>query len=89
MAEQTLTIINKLGLHARSASKLVSTSNAFAAKVEIHYAGKIVNGKSIMELLMLAAKQGEEITVRCTGKDENEALQAISDLVNRYFDEGE
>lgn len=89
MAEQTITIINKLGLHARSASKLVSISGAFTCKVEIHYAGKIVNGKSIMELLMLAAKQGEQITIRCLGEDENEALKAIIDLINRYFDEGQ
>jgi len=89
MAEQTVTIINKLGLHARSASKLVSVGGAFSSKIEIHYAGKIVNGKSIMELLMLAAKQGEQITIKCIGEDESEALKAIIELINRRFDEAE
>jgi len=89
MTEQTITIINKLGLHARSASKLVSVSSSYSSKIEIHYAGKIVNGKSIMELLMLAAKKGEQLTICCDGEDEQEALAALIDLVNRRFDENE
>ena len=89
MNEQTVKIINKLGLHARSASKLVSVSASFSSDIKITYVDKSVNGKSIMELLMLAAKYEESITVRCQGEDEDEALQAIADLILRRFDEEE
>jgi len=89
MVEAQVTIINKLGLHARSASKLVSTSSRFSSSCEIIYKDKTVNAKSIMDLLMLAAKQGEQLTVRCSGNDESKALEKILELIANRFDENE
>jgi phosphocarrier protein len=89
MSEIKTTILNKLGLHARSASKLVSISSRFSSEITIFYANKTANGKSIMELLMLAAKQGEDILIHCQGDDEDEALQALINLINNRFDEDE
>lgn len=89
MVEAQTTIVNKLGLHARSASKLVSTSSRFSANCDIIYKDKTVNAKSIMDLLMLAAKQGEQLTVRCSGSDETKALEKILELIANRFDENE
>jgi phosphocarrier protein HPr len=89
MVEAQITIINKLGLHARSASKLVSTSSRFSSSCDIVYKDKTVNAKSIMDLLMLAAKQGEQLTVRCSGNDEIKALEKILELIANRFDENE
>lgn len=87
MIEQDITIINKLGLHARATAKLVSTASAFSSHVEIGLPGKMVNAKSIMSVMMLAASQGTDLKLSADGKDENEAMAAITDLINRYFDE--
>lgn len=89
MVEQQLTIINKLGLHARAASKLVSTAAAYGARVEIGVSEKFVDGKSIMAVMMLAASRGTDIIVRCEGDDANAALDAITTLINNRFDEPE
>ncbi|AKH68855.1 phosphotransferase system HPr (HPr) family protein [Spongiibacter sp. IMCC21906] len=89
MVETKLTIINKLGLHARAAAKFVSTASAFSAKVEAEVDGRSVDGKSIMAVMMLAATKGSDITIRCDGADEQKALNAITDIINNRFDEGE
>ncbi|QQD19035.1 HPr family phosphocarrier protein [Spongiibacter nanhainus] len=89
MVEQQLTIINKLGLHARAASKLVSTAAAFGAHVEIGVSEKFVDGKSIMAVMMLAASRGTDIIIRCEGDDADAALEAITTLINNRFDEPE
>lgn len=89
MVEQQLTIINKLGLHARAASKLVSTAAAFGAQVEIGVSEKFVDGKSIMAVMMLAASRGTDIIIRCEGDDADAALEAITTLINNRFDEPE
>jgi len=89
MLKKTITIINKLGLHARAASKMVATASSFESKVLIGKDEKLIDGKSIMAVLMLAATKGTEIEVITDGKDEEEALQAINDLINRRFDEEE
>ncbi|WP_372782872.1 HPr family phosphocarrier protein [Litorivivens sp.] len=89
MAKSQLTIINKLGLHARAAAKFVSTATAFGSKISISANGQTVDGKSIMSVMMLAASQGTDIELECVGDDEQEALQAITDLINRRFDEAE
>ncbi len=89
MQETQITIINKLGLHARAASKFVSTSSAFAASVKVCAGGNWVDGKSIMAVMMLAASKGTTLQIRCEGEDENSALQAIVELIQRRFDEGE
>ncbi|NVK38715.1 MAG: HPr family phosphocarrier protein [Gammaproteobacteria bacterium] len=89
MLENSITIINKLGLHARAAAKLVSTASTYSSKVKISFNDKEVDGKSIMSVMMLAACQGSEITLKVDGHDEEAAMDAIIDLINDYFGEGE
>ena len=82
-------IINKLGLHARAASKFSSTCAKFASKIAVTKDGKTVDGKSIMSLMLLAAPLGTMLEISCTGADETDALKAITDLINNRFDEAE
>ena len=89
MAKSRLTIINKLGLHARAAAKFVSTAATFGSTISVTANGQTVDGKSIMAVMMLAASKGTEIELECIGDDENDALAAITDLINRRFDEAE
>jgi len=89
MVESNTIIINKLGLHARAAAKLVATTGAFAANIQISINDKSVDGKSIMAVMMLAASKGTEITVRCDGGDEQEALSAVLDIISQRFGEAE
>ncbi|EEF80903.1 phosphocarrier, HPr family [Methylophaga thiooxydans DMS010] len=87
--EQTYTIINKLGLHARAAAKFVTTASNFDADIKVSRDGRIVNGKSIMGVMMLAAAKGTQITVNAEGNDAQDALSALEGLINDYFGEGE
>ena len=89
MQERRVTIVNKLGLHARAASKFVNLAKRFASKIEIVNTAKTVDGKSIMSIMLLAASQGTEIGLRIEGEDENDAMQAITDLIADRFGEGE
>lgn len=89
MISQELTIINKLGLHARAAAKLVKLSASFEASVDIEKADQRVNGKSIMGVMMLAASCGSIVTLYADGSDAEAAMAAIADLINRRFDEDE
>lgn len=89
MREETLTLKNRLGLHARAAAKLVHTAGSFASKVTLTKDGDEVDGKSILGLLLLAAGKGTPLLVRTDGDDENEAMAALKDLVDRRFDESE
>ncbi len=89
MQERNVTIVNKLGLHARAASKFVNLAKRFSAKVEIVGPVKVVDGKSIMGIMLLAASQGTEIALRIEGEDETEAMQAITALIADRFGEGE
>jgi phosphocarrier protein len=82
-------IINKLGLHARAAAKLVSLASTFESAVDIEKEGRRVNGKSIMGVMMLAASQGTTLTLHIDGADEEEARRQLVDLVEDYFGEGE
>ncbi len=70
MQERRVTIVNKLGLHARAASKFVNLAKRFASKIEIVNPAKTVDGKSIMSIMLLAASQGTEIGLRIEGEDE-------------------
>jgi phosphocarrier protein len=85
----TLEIKNRLGLHARAAVLLVQTTNRFAAEVTVAKDGQIVNGRSIMGIMMLAAEQGSSIEVAASGPQAAEALQAIRELVDARFNEAE
>ncbi len=89
MAEQTVTIQNKLGLHARASARLAVTASAYTCDVFIAKDGVEVNGKSIMGIMMLAAGKGSQITVRTSGGQEDVALAAIVQLINECFGEAE
>jgi len=84
-----ISIINKLGLHARAAAKLVKLSASFESNIEIEKDSQKVNCKSIMGVMMLAASCGNAVTLYVDGPDERDAMDAIQDLINRYFDEDE
>lgn len=83
----TLTITNRLGLHARAAAKFVKTAAKFDAEVTVRKDGNEVSGLSIMGLMMLAAAPGTEIVVESVGDHAEQALAALKDLVARNFDE--
>ena len=89
MVEESVTIINKLGLHARAAAKFVNVANQFGAQIRVSKGVKEVDGKSIMSVMMLAAAQGSELMLRIDGKDEQTALDAIKALIANRFDEAE
>lgn len=87
MIERRIVITNRLGLHARAAAKLVHTAGGFQSRVTVVKDGEEVDAKSILGILLLAAGQGSQITVRCDGQDEEEALQAVTTLIANRFDE--
>ena len=89
MLEQEIEIINKLGLHARAAAKLVSTAASYACQVRIGFGGKQADAKSIMSVMMLAAAKGSLITISCDGEDEQIAMDAMVELIDSYFGEDE
>jgi phosphocarrier protein len=89
MSSRTVTIINKLGLHARAAAKLVNTASGFAADIQLDKQGHQVNGKSIMGVMMLAASKGSELTLHAHGEDEEAALDALTELIGNRFGEEE
>ncbi len=89
MIRQELVILNKLGLHARAAAKLVQCANRFQSEVSVERNGQSVNGKSIMGVMMLAASQGTTVVVEATGADEQETMAAIEQLILDRFGEPE
>jgi len=89
MIKQTTTISNKLGLHARASAKLTKLAGSFPCEVWMAKGERRVNAKSIMGVMMLAASYGSQVTVYAEGEDQEEALAAVVDLINRRFDEEE
>jgi phosphocarrier protein len=87
MAQRELTIQNKLGIHARPAAQFVKTASKFSSEIRVEKDGEEVDGKSIMGLMMLAAGNGSIIIVAAEGEDEEAALEALSDLIERKFEE--
>jgi phosphocarrier protein len=87
MIEREVEIVNRLGLHARAAAKLVHTSGAYQSRVTVIKEGEEVDAKSILGILLLAAGQGSQLTIRCQGPDEEEALGAVATLIANRFDE--
>jgi phosphocarrier protein len=85
--EREVEIVNRLGLHARAAAKLVHLAGRFQAEVKLVKDGEVVDAKSILGLLMLAAAQGERIGLRTSGPDEGQAMEAVADLIARRFEE--
>jgi len=86
---QKILIVNKLGLHARASAKFVSLASEFNADILLRRNGQEVNGKSIMGIMMLAAGKGSELELCAKGKDEQEALEALSSLVQERFGEAD
>jgi len=89
MKTERVTLCNRLGLHARAASKLVSTAAEFQSNVMVVREDKRVNAKSIMGVLMLAAPVGTELEIECDGPDEEDALKALAALIQDRFGEAE
>jgi phosphocarrier protein HPr len=84
-----LTIINKLGLHARAAAKFVACTTAFSSRIQTGKSGQLVDGKSIMSVMMLAAGKDTVLDFEIEGRDEQEALVALQTLLENRFDEPE
>lgn len=89
MIIETATITNKLGLHARAASKFVSVAQAYAAEITVKTGGHSANGKSIMSMMILQGVPGTELEIQCEGEDEEEACRAIVSLIENRFGEEE
>ena len=89
MIEKKIRIINKLGLHARAAAKFVKLANRFGSSVKIEKDGVVIDGKSILGILTLAAVQGTMIKLNTSGKDEKATLKALVALIENKFDEEE
>jgi phosphocarrier protein len=85
--EREFDILNRLGLHARAAAQLVRMANGFASEIHLLKDGMVVNGKSIMGVLMLAAPKDTKILIRAIGEDAEEALAAIGELIAQKFGE--
>lgn len=90
MPAQEITIINKLGLHARAAAKFVGVAGRFPCEVRVGRSPEsTIDGKSIMSVMMLAAGKGTMLHLATEGERSEEALQALIELINNRFDEGE
>ncbi len=87
--ESTITIINKLGLHARAAAKLVNVASKHACDIEIGLPERMVNAKSIMSVMLLAASQGTELSLRVQGEGAQQAHTDVCNIINNRFDEDE
>lgn len=89
MQHRPVTIVNKLGLHARAAAKFVTTASSFASNIDIEKDGQKVNGKSIMGVMMLAASRGTRLLIMADGADEEEAVDSLERLIEEKFGEQE
>lgn len=87
MTTRGVHVTNALGLHARAAARFVRLAASFAAHVKVAHGGRVIDGKSIMGLLLLAAARGTEITISADGVDEDAAVEALCGLIARGFDE--
>lgn len=89
MIEKQITIINKLGLHARAAAKFVSLTSKYLSDIQVIKDSQQVNGKSIMGVMMLAASKGTTLSLVIDGEDEEALLTAVENLINNRFGEEE
>ena len=89
MLSSEITIINKLGLHARAAAKFVNLASGFKSEINLSRNGQCVNGKSIMGVMMLAAAKGTVLELSADGSDAETALLQLEALVAQRFDEEE
>lgn len=89
MAKRSVTIINKLGLHARAAARFVQTASSFNCDIQVKHGNREVNGKSIMGVMMLAAGKDSVIEIIAAGKDEDAAIDKLEELILDRFGENE
>jgi len=89
MQQRPVTIVNKLGLHARAAAKFVTTASGFSSSIDVEKDGQKVNGKSIMGVMMLAAAKGVSLELIIEGRDEEEACAKLQQLILDRFGEPE
>ena len=89
MIQTQITIINKLGLHARAAAKFVACASSFSRRLQAGKDGALVDAKSIMSVMMLAAGKGTVLDLEIQGNDEDAALEALTELIQNRFDEAE
>ena len=89
MKQAQVTIINKLGLHIRACNVLVSTAQRFSSKITLNTEKKSADAKSIMDLMMLGASKGVELTIKAEGEDEDAACDKVVELINNRFGEAE
>ncbi|RMG57549.1 MAG: HPr family phosphocarrier protein [Gammaproteobacteria bacterium] len=89
MPSREVDIVNRLGLHARAAAKLVATASEHESRIEIEYNDQRVNAKSIMGVMMLAAACGARVTLHAEGEDAEQALARLAELVEQRFGEPE
>ena len=89
MIEEQIEVINKLGLHARAAAKLVKLTAGFKSSIKLDKSGTTVDAKSIMGIMMLAASQGTVLTITADGEDCEQAVTEIREMFANCFDEGE
>lgn len=89
MIGKRITIINKLGLHARAASRFVTVASGFASEIQLAKDGQVINGKSIMGVMMLAASKGTVLEMTVSGEDEDEAAARLERLILDRFGEDE
>ena len=87
MISRNVTIINRLGLHARAATRLVNCASDFVSEIIVKKGARAVNGKSIMGVLTLAAATGTDLTIEADGADEQQALDAVIKLICNRFGE--
>ena len=86
MTTRAVTIVNALGLHARAAARFVHAASTFTSQIRVAAGRRVMDGKSIMGLLLLAAAQGTRIEISADGPDEAEAVEALGRLVERGFE---
>jgi phosphocarrier protein len=89
MMSGATTIVNRLGLHARAATRLVNCASGFQSEIRVIKGARSVNGKSIMGVLTLAAGLGTELIIKAEGDDEKKAFDAVIELINNRFGEDE
>ncbi len=89
MKEAAVTVINKLGMHARASAKFVNLASQFRSDITLERNGHQANGKSIMGIMMLAAGKGSSLRLRVEGADEDQAMHALCGLIENRFGEDE
>ena len=85
--EKEITIVNRLGLHARPAAMFVRIASRYRSEVWVAKEGEQINGKSIMGLMMLAAGQGSTLTIKCEGPDADKVMEELEELIQQKFNE--